>query len=326
MPADHTTSTTPVSLEDLFKMPETPKVVLKVGTSEIKRETLENKLRQMQLQLSAAGIPPGTTRHEVLKGAVDQLVEYEFTMLMAKELGAKVDKKAVDAWVKDLEDRMEAEPAFKALLLRAGNTREQREMDARFMVTAEAVTQKLLERLRTKTSTTLRAYYDSHQKDFTVNEGTEMWRIHLKAPMGMAQKDRDTSRLRAQDILKKAQKNPKDFENLARHHSEGGNASTGGYLGYVGRGTFAPDLEAQLFSAKPNTVLPLYEDPSGFYIYKVGKSRPQSVKKYEEVEPQIFEIFVRGFLHKEVEKERKRIQAATPIQVFVPELEGTPLR
>lgn len=320
LPAGHSTSTTPVSLEALFRMPETPPVFLKVGKSEVKREALENKLRQMQLQLTATGLPEGTSRQEVLRGAVEQLIEYEFTMLMAKELGVKVDKKAIDAWVKDLEDRMEKEPAFKALLARAGNTREQREMDARFMVTAEAVTMKLLERMRTKTSTTLRAHYESNLSAFTENAGTEMWRIHVKAPMGMTQKDRDTLRLRAEDIAQKAKKNPKDFETLAKHHSEGGNASVGGYLGYVGRGTFTPQLEEQLFAAKPNTVLPLYEDPGGFYIYKVGKSRPKRVKKFEEVEPQIFEYLVRGFLHKEVEKERAKLRAATPIEIHIPEL------
>jgi parvulin-like peptidyl-prolyl isomerase len=320
VPKDHNTSTTPVSLEDLFKMPETPPVVLKVGALEVKRETLENKLRQMQLQLSAAGVPEGTNRREVLQGAIDQLVEYEFTMLMAKNLGAKPDQKAVDRWVKEMEDRMEAEPAFKALLARAGNTHEQRVMDARFMVTAEAVSAKLLERMRTKTATTFRHYYDTHQSDFMQNAGVEVWRVHVKAPTGMTQKDRDASKKRAEGIHAKAVKKPKDFENLAKAFSEGGNAAHGGYLGYVGDGTFAAALQTQIVAAKPNSILPLYEDPSGYYVYKVGKRRERSVKKYEQVEPQILEIFVRGFLHKEVEKERKRLRDATKVEVFVPEL------
>ncbi len=324
VPGDHTTSTTPVSLDDLFKMPKTPPVVLKVGEVEVGREVLENKLRQMQLQLSATGIPEGTTRSEVLKGAIDQLIEYEFTMLMAKNLGVKEDKKAIDVWVKDLEERMEAEPAFKALLLRAGNSREQRLKDAKFMVTAEGVTTKLLERLRTKTATALRGYYDSHQADYMEHAGVEAWRIHLKAPAGMTQQDRDSARLRAMDVEKKARKKPGDFESLAKHYSEGGNATTGGYLGFVGRGTFAPALEEQIFAAKPNTILPLYEDPGGFYIYKVGKRREARVKKYEDVEEQIFQTFVRGFLHKEVEKERVKLREATAIEVFVPELASKP--
>lgn len=320
IPAGHSTSTAPIGLDQLFKMPETPEVVAKVGDGEIKRPALENLLRQLQIQLRAAGLPRGINRQEVLKSAVDQLVDMELKRQIAEELGVKVDKKAVEEWVSNIEAKMDADPAFRTFLLQAGNTREQRLADGEFEVMMEGINMKLAERIQTRTATTLKAYYDSHLGDFTEHAGVETWRIFIKAPMGMAQRDRDLARARADETLKMIKKAPKKFDLIARERSEGGTVSTGGYIGFVARGTLAKAIEDQLFAAKPNSLLPLYEDANGFYIYKVGKKRPQRVRPLKEVEGEIFLRIFRPMLDEQLAKDLAALRAKKEVQIFVPEL------
>jgi parvulin-like peptidyl-prolyl isomerase len=321
MPKEHNTSTVPVTLQDLFKMPQTPDdVVIKVGATELRRGDLEAKLRELQIQLGAVGLPAQITRKEVLSAAVEQLIEIELRRQFAKELGVKVDPKEVAAWVKNEEEKMERDPAYKAFLAQAGNTHEQRMRDGEILLLGDGVLAKLTEDLRTRTSTTLKAYYERNKKDFIEREGVEVWRIFVKAPAGIAERDRDVAKSRAEEIYKEASKHPDRFETIAMTRSEGGSVANKGYIGYVSRGTLAKDIEDKIFAAKTGAVLPLHEDASGFYIYKTGKHRGERARSYEEVKDEIFARLYRPMLNEQLDKELKKLRDKREIKVLIPEL------
>lgn len=321
MPAGHDTSSTAVSLEDLFKMPETPDVVVEVGERKVPRAALEQILRQTQIQLSATGLPAGFDRPRILQGAVDQLVDEELRNILADELGVKADPGFEKQWLADLEARMEAQPSFKVFLLRAGKDRAQRERDAHRAAVMEAVVQKIKAGAKAETEAEAKDYYARHVADYTDRAGVEVWRIFVKAPRGMVQRDRDIARARAEDLLAKAKKDPKNFTNLAISYSEGGKATDGGFVGWVSPGTLAPDLEKQIEAAKPNTILPLWEDAVGFFVYKVGKRRDERVRPFDEVADEILEKVYRRSITKKVDAELARLKAAQAVKVHIPELE-----
>lgn len=321
-PADHPqTASTAAALRELFRMPELEGgVVAKVGEQAVQEEDLEHELRQMQIQLSATGLPPGLTREKVLGGAVERLVDRAMLAELAKTLDAKPDPRFAKQWLEDLEKRMEAQPSFKVFLLRAGKDEAQRKKDAQHAALRQAVVDKVRVQVKSETEDEAKKYYDSHQADFTERGGTQVWRIFVKAPRGMVQRDRDVARGRAEGLLEKTKKDPGNFENVAISHSEGGKASTGGFVGWVVKGTLAPDLEAQIFDAKPGTILPLWEDASGFYVYKVGKTRKTRVKPFDEVADEILSKVYRKTITEKIEAELDRLEEQTKIEILVPEL------
>lgn len=323
MPSDHSTSSTAASLDDLFKMPDTPTdVVLEVGSRKVSRAAMEQTLRQTQIQLSATGVPTGLDRRRILKGAVDQLVDDELREVLAEELGVKADREFEKRWIADLEARMEAQPSFKVFLLRAGKDRAQREQDAHRAAVMDAIVQKIKAQVKAESEAEAKDYYARHLADFAERAGVQVWRIFVKAPRGMVQRDRDIARARAEDLLAKAKKDPKNFTNLAISYSEGGKAAEGGGLGWVSPGTLAEDLDKQIQSAKPNTILPLWEDAVGFYIYKVGTRREARQRPFEEVADEILEKVYRRTITKKVDAELERLKAAQPVKVHIPELAG----
>ena len=320
MPDEHSTSSTAASLEALFKMPDTPTdVVVEVGPRKVGRAALEQVLRQTQIQLSATGLPAGLSRAQVLKGAVDQLVDQQLRWVLADELGVKPDPAFEEAWLADLEARMEAQPSFKVFLLRAGKDAAQRAEDAKQAALMDAIVQKIKAQVKTDTEAEAKAYYERHKADFEERAGIQVWRIFVKAPRGMVQRDRDIARTRAEDLLAKAKKDPKNFTNLAISFSEGGKSQEGGYLGWVGPGTLAAELEAQIQAAKPETILPLWEDAVGFYVYKVGKARPGRTRPFEEVADEILDKAYRRTVTKKVDAELARLKAAQPVKSHIAE-------
>jgi parvulin-like peptidyl-prolyl isomerase len=294
-----------VTLSDLFKVPEDwDPVVAKVGDVPITKEMVESRLRKTQIQLDAVGYPDTVTREEILRGAVDYLVERELMKQIAEGKGVVVQKERVDEMVKEIEDRMQADPKFAAFLSRAGNTHAERVEDSRLSALVEGLQYKMVEELSVRTATTMKAYYDTHQRDFQEYAGREVWRIFIKAPSGMNERDREAAKLRAEQVLADAKKKGANFENLARLYSEGGNANTGGYLGFVAKGTLPPDQEKAIYSAKPNSILPLQQDATGWYIMKIGKDRKERVRPFddEEVQREIFEIIGNRILDKEMKR------------------------
>lgn len=321
-PADHPgTSTQAVNLDELFRVPDFEgDVVLKVGGRPASRAALEHELRQMQIQITATDLPPGLDRAKVLQGAAERLIDNEMLALLAAELGATPDPAYEKKWLADLEARMEAQPTFKTFLLSAGKDAKQRAKDAKQAATRNAIVDKLRVQVKAETESQAQAYYDSHKADFTERAGTEVWRIFVKAPRGMVQRDRDISRGRAEGILAKAKNDPKNFTNIAISNSEGGKASTGGFVGWVSAGTLAPELEKQVFAAKPGSILPLWEDASGFFIYKVGRTREAKTLPFDKVADEIMDKVYRRTINDKINNELVRLKGEKTIEILVPEM------
>ncbi len=322
LPAGHSTSTVAIDLDELFRMPDvSDDVVVSVGDRKFTAGDLEGSLRTLQVQMRAVGIPSNITRYEVLSGAVYQLADRARREQLAKELKVKLDRRRVNAWLADLEARMEAKPAFKAFLLQAGKDAKTRQQDAEAAILWQQVQEKILDRIMDDSEAVARDYYDRNPQQFTDHAGVQTWRIFIPAPRGMVQRDRDIARTRAERVHAQAVENPDNFEELARQYSRGGKGPHGGYIGWVARNTLPEATEDLVFAAKPNTVLPLQEAPIGFYIYKVGRTRKESKQPFDSVKKDILQKVFPARLNKRVEEYMTAQRARHPVETAIPELE-----
>lgn len=321
IPADHSKSTEPVTLEAMFRMPETPTdKVLRVGGREVTREALERQLRQIQVELSATGSPGEMTRFEVLNGATERLIDIEIRALLGKDLNVKIEPKRVKAWLEALETRTKENPSFETFLLRAGRDKAARKKDAEQAILMEGIIETLQDRARQQILTDAKDYYERHKKDYFERAGREVWRMTIKAPRSMVQRDRDLAKQSAESVYAKVKKDPKNFENFAKSHSQDGKASDGGYLGYLSRGTLIEEVEKQIWAAKDGQVLPMRDAPTGFYIYRVGKKRKDRQKPFEEVEDKILRTIYGASMRKMVDKELHELRESKKVEILIPEL------
>ena len=321
LPADHSTSSAAVGLGELFKMPEvSDDVVLTVGEHKVLKPELEEVLRTLQIQISAAGATKDLSRYEVLKTAVGRLAEMARRRLLAEEFKVKLDEAQVKLWIADIEARMKNSPSFRAFLLRAGKDEATRRKDAEQTVLWRQVQDEVLKRVMKDSESLAREYYDKNKNQFVEREGVEAWRIFMKAPRGMIQRDRDIIKDRAETAFAAAKKNPERFEDLARTYSDGGKGPHGGFIGWVPKGALPKVLEKAVFSAKPGTILPLHEAPVGYYIYKVGRHRKEETKSFDSVKEDIFRRAFPARVAKKVEEHMKRLKDRYPAKPAIPEL------
>ncbi len=321
LPAGHSTSTTAVDLEKLFKMPTVDgEVAITVGTTKIDRSEVEEVLRALQIEMQATGVPDHLSRYRVLRAAVDRLAEGARRQLLAEELEVKLDEDKVRLWLEDLKARIERNPSFKVFLLRAGKDESTWRRDAERSVLWRQVQDEVFKRVLDDSETLAREYYEKNPGDFLEREGVETWRIFLKAPRGMVQRDRDIVKARAEKVHADAVKEPARFEALARQYSNGGKGPQGGFIGWVPKGALKASLEKAIYAAKPNTILPVHEAPIGYYIYKVGRRRAERRKPFDDVKEDILRRVYPARVANKVDALMQKLRDKYPADVAIPEL------
>ncbi len=321
LPAGHSTSTTAVDLESFFVPPDPlPEVIATVNGEPMSKAAYINQLRQLQVQFKAAGLPVEYTRDDIIIGALNLVTDDILLGQLANSLKVSPDPKAIEEWLTNLKLRMEKDEAFKTFLLRAGKDDEQQRRDAQKAVLYQSVFEALSKKVGRKLQDKAKEYYDRHPRDYTEFAGTELWRIFIRAPGTMNQRDRDIAQTRAKDLYEQAIKDPDNFTNIAKSHSEGGKASTGGYLGYVNKGSVESGLHDLVKKAKSGDILPIWDNAAGFGIYKVGQRRDTRKVPFEEVRESIIDFIFANQVRKEVDGRLDELRKKVELKIHVAEL------
>ncbi len=137
-----------------------------------------------------------------------------------------------------------------------------------------------------------KTYYDSRKDAFKTPKQVRVRDILIKAGPQDAPDQLEAKKKKAEEILEKAKKT-KDFASLAKQYSEAVNASKGGEVGWVQRGTLGEQIESVLFSLKAGDLSGALAARDGFYIFKVEEIKEEKQKSFEEVKDQIVQALKR---------------------------------
>lgn len=157
------------------------------------------------------------------------------------------------------------------------------------------------------TDAIMQKHYDENLKDFAVPEtikvrhiviapSTTGFRPHtpeqafelIKTVMGEVRSA--LAEVRSTDPIAAIQASTMRFAALARQYSEDGVASTGGDLGWVGRGQLDSDFEQAAFALKAGTASGIVQTRYGYHIIYVEGKRPAGTLSFDEAKPRIREI------------------------------------
>ncbi len=131
----------------------------------------------------------------------------------------------------------------------------------------------------------IKAYYDSHQKDFSTPAAVQLRQIRVGLPFQASAEKKASAKKKIEEVAK--QTNPDNFAAMAEKHSDDEHAKKGGLVGWVNRGTLEPTLEQAIDKLQPGEVSPPIETSYGYYLVQVKDSRPEKVKPLEDVKREI---------------------------------------
>jgi peptidyl-prolyl cis-trans isomerase SurA len=131
----------------------------------------------------------------------------------------------------------------------------------------------------------VKKYYDDHQKDFVRPEQVVLYEIFLstagKSPEEVASVER-----KAEDLRNRVVKG-EEFNEIAKHFSEGSTAKDGGLLGTFERGQLDKQLEDVVFKMNKGQITDVIQTKSGFEVLEVEAHFEAGLQPQDKVENEI---------------------------------------
>lgn len=153
-------------------------------------------------------------------------------------------------------------------------------IDLNSLAPSAEINSKDIEDFLKSSSSEVRAYYDSHIKEFTDPAAVEIKRIRVGIPFQASDEVKATARKKAEEIQKEVTAN--NFESIARAKSDDEYAKKGGASGWVNRGSLEAPLESAIDKLKVGEVSSLIETNFGYYLLKLENKREAKVLPFEE--------------------------------------------
>ncbi len=226
-------------------------------------------------------------RAKALKDAFDLLVAEKLFAAQATALGVEVSDQVVDASIDDFKRRNKIDDTMlDELLQREGMTREQlRQRFRRDLEAGQIMRLKVSSRVKV-TDEDVRNYYQTHARLFGGDDELKVRHIFLPLSAGAGPDEDARVQAEGRKVLARLASG-EDFADLARKVSKGPSAPDGGDLGWLKRGTLAPELDRAAFALQPGKISGLVKARNGYHILKVDDRRVGGAKTFDEVKEEI---------------------------------------
>ncbi len=138
----------------------------------------------------------------------------------------------------------------------------------------------------------LHEIYEQNKARYTVPEERRASHILVSVDKKAAPADVAKAKARAEDLLAQVRKAPASFADIAKKNSDdGGTKAEGGDLDFMRKGAIPGAFSDTLFSMKENDISNVVRSDAGFHVILMTGLRPGSVKSFDEVRPQIEDLY-----------------------------------
>ena len=264
-----------------------PAIIAKVNGEAVERWELENAIHALEGR--AGGQIPADKRDEVLRGLLDQLVNFHVLVQESRARKLDVSDAELDARLAEIKKGFASEQAFQQEVASQGLTLEQLRFQARSSMQVGKLVDAEIKPKISVQDADVDAFYKGNLERFKQGEMVHASHIMIGLPPNADASTKQQARAKAQQVLKEVRGG--DFAKLAAEKSnDPGSAPKGGDLGFFPKGQMEPAFEAAAFALKPGAVSGIVETSFGFHIIKVHERRPARTAPFAEVSGQIKEF------------------------------------
>lgn len=154
-------------------------------------------------------------------------------------------------------------------------------------------------------------YYEANKEKWTSPEQISLQLLLVRKDAG-----KDTTAI-VRDLAKMLEGADESvFSRIARENTEGPNASTGGKIGTIDRGSLRSEFQSVLKDAETGTVAGPVETPEGFYFLRVAARIPAVKKPFREVAESIRQELFRAEVEKLRTEYRKKLLRQAVVRYY----------
>ena len=214
---------------------------------------------------------------------LDQLIDGELLFQAAEKSDFKPSQEDVDNAFAELSGRYEVAEEFQAEMESRGFTEASLKANIAKQLTIQKFVEGTIVTKAVVPEETVREAYDQNPQNFSSQEEVKASHILINSAEGDPQEKKDEALKKAKELAGKAKAEGADFAALAREHSQGPSAPSGGDLGFFSKGRMVKPFEDVAFSMKVNEVSAPVLTQFGYHIIKVTDRKEGSAASFEEV-------------------------------------------
>lgn len=258
----------------------------------------------------------------VQKEVIESLIRREILHQESRKAGIKIDKKDITKEIDAIKKQFLSDAAYKNELSRRNLSEDTlRAQLERNLLIQKYVEQQFLKKVKV-TDADVMAYYESHLAALKQPLQVRVSHILIQADSKSEASRKPEARRKAEQILKDL-KDGRDFRTLAREQSDGPTRTSGGDLGYVGRGQLEKQFESVIFNLKKDEVSDVIETDYGYHIFKVMDIKPESIVAYDNVKEQIKQLLLQDKAKKEADEYARKLREKSAVKILLPDLTQT---
>ena len=243
------------------------KVAAKINTEIVTLSSVEERADILRGKYSQS--PVSIPEEELLKEALNMIIDEKLQLQEGKKLGFIVDEEAIDAAMKDIEQKNGLqEGQLVQMLEREGRSLTSYRNHIRDQILVSKISRFEIGNRVKVSDKEINKYYRNHQKEFWQDGKVRARHILFIAERNSSETNRRAKLQQAKKVLDELHKG-KDFAELAMEYSEDVSASDGGDVGFVVRGKMVREFEEAVFSLKPGQISDIVETEYGYHIIKV---------------------------------------------------------
>ena len=216
---------------------------------------------------------------EIMDSLIDRLVNDYLVLEYGRQNNITITEQELESAVEDIKKDYQEEKVFQEMLLhRYLNYDEWKEGLRRHLLIRKIIT-KIYEGISPITPDEIKAYYVSHETEFTQPPMVKFSQIVTHSE--------DEAKALRERLLK-----GEHLDELAREYSAAPEAENGGEVGWISRNTLDESIDRAIFSLPIGEISPVVKTPYGYHIFQVDAKRPEGPKSLQEARDEIETILI----------------------------------
>ena len=257
-------------------------IVAVVGDEIILYSELESQLQLLAMQ-GKVDLKDSSEVKRLRKKVLEEMVNDKVLLVEAKrgtlEVAPKEVNQALDEQLQKVKGQFSSPAEFQRELAREGLTWEKLKRRYRTQVKSELLKQKLMNKLVSQVKISdgeVRDFYHTY-KDSLPPQKKAIRISHILLTVEPSPQTKAAVLERAKGVLQRLRQGG-DFAQLAREYSDDPSSSSGGELGWFGRGDMVPEFDRAAFSLKVGEISDLVRTKLGYHIIQVEEKKGNRIK------------------------------------------------
>ena len=304
--------------------PETPGAMFPAVVARVNDRPIlgRNAERRVQAELAPLGNPEWKNlkedyRQELVRKALASLVAEELVYQSAVTGGFKATEAEVQAEFAKAASTFGSDAAMNIALHNRGLDRAAFTRELGRNLTVQKYIKETIGKKIVVTPSEVTQYYNEHRDQFNHPDLVKSSHILILVAESSTPDQQKLALQQAESLLARIRKG-EDFARLAKEYSMDPSASNGGDIGFLPKGSLAPQYEEAAFALPVGGVSDLVRTQLGYHIIKVTDKKKAGIAELEELRSNLGEYIKNQRIDAEMRKIVAALHKAAKVVVLVP--------